>query len=194
MGVLTFKIAFMIGLVLAFLIRLPHQVENQKNTITLNRKTPLELALMALITVGMIMIPTLYVFTTWLSVADYALPLWANCLGVVTFAFALWLFWRSHHDLGRNWSPTLQVREGHTIINNGVYQKIRHPMYTAVWLWCFAQALLLPNWIAGPAGIISFGIMYLLRIRKEEQMLLEQFGDEYKVYMEQTKRLVPYVF
>jgi protein-S-isoprenylcysteine O-methyltransferase Ste14 len=67
-------------------------------------------------------------------------------------------------------------------------------MYTAVWLWCFAQALLLPNWIAGPAGVISFGIMYLLRIRKEEQMLLEQFGEEYKVYMEQTKRLVPYVF
>jgi Mg2+/citrate symporter len=43
MGVLTFKIAFMIGLGLAFLIRLPHQVENQTNKITLNRKTPLVL-------------------------------------------------------------------------------------------------------------------------------------------------------
>jgi len=106
----------------------------------------------------------------------------------------LWLFWRSHFDLGRNWSPTLEVREEHTLISNGVYQTIRHPMYMSVCLWCLAQALLLPNWIAGFAGLISFGVMYMLRIGNEEQMMLEQFGDEYQFCMQRTKRLVPYLF
>lgn len=112
----------------------------------------------------------------------------------MTFALALWLFWRSHCDLGKNWSPTLEVREGYTLVSNGVYQTIRHLMYTSVWLLCVAQGLLLPNWIAGFAGLVSFGIMYVLRIGNEEQMMLEQFGNEYQVYMQQAKRLVPYLF
>ena len=38
------------------------------------------------------------------------------------------------------------------LVTNGIYRRIRHPMYSAFWLWAIAQALLLPNWIAGPAG------------------------------------------
>jgi protein-S-isoprenylcysteine O-methyltransferase Ste14 len=59
---------------------------------------------------------------------------------------------------------------------------------------CIAQALLLPNWIAGLAGLICFSIAYATRIDKEEQMLLDQFGDEYEAYRQRTKRLVPYLF
>ena len=50
-------------------------------------------------------------------------------------------------------------------------------MYTAFWLWALAQAILLPNWIAGFAGILGFGTLYLFRVRREEEMLLETFGD-----------------
>jgi protein-S-isoprenylcysteine O-methyltransferase Ste14 len=67
-------------------------------------------------------------------------------------------------------------------------------MYSAFWLWSGAQALLLPNWIAGLGGLIAFGLTYLLRLSQEEQMLLEQFGDEYRAYMQRTKRLIPYLF
>ncbi|NJK48036.1 histidine phosphatase family protein [Candidatus Gracilibacteria bacterium] len=48
-------------------------------------------------------------------------------MGVAIFAIAVWLFWRSHRDLGNNWSPTLEVRKGHTLITQGIYQYIRHP-------------------------------------------------------------------
>ncbi|GAA6623791.1 protein-S-isoprenylcysteine O-methyltransferase [Scytonema sp. NUACC26] len=109
-------------------------------------------------------------------------------------AIALWLFWRAHHDLGQNWSPTLQIRAGHTLISNGVYQYIRHPMYTSVLLWCVAQALLLPNWIAGFSGLMSFSIACTTRIDREERMLLDRFGEEYEAYKQSTKRLVPYLF
>lgn len=185
---------FIIGLVSCFVIRIPYQRENKNNQIAIDRRTAQEKTLLLLVFIGMLILPLIYVFSPWLSVADYELPLWANWLGVATFVIALWLFWHSHHDLGKNWSPTLEVREGHTLISNGIYQYVRHPMYTSVWLWCVAQALLLPNWIAGLAGIISFGIVYVLRVGNEEQMMLEQFGNDYKAYMQRTKRLVPHLF
>lgn len=194
MDTLTLKIIFMIGLAAAFVIRFPYQQENKKNEIAINRKTAQEKVLLVLVFIGMMILPSVYVFSPWLGVADYYPMFWVGYLGILCFVPSLWLFWRSHNDLGKNWSPTLEVREGHTLITNGVYQKIRHPMYTSVWLWCIAQLLLLPNWIAGFAGIISFGIMYVLRIGNEEQMMLEKFGDEYKIYMQQTKRLVPWLF
>jgi protein-S-isoprenylcysteine O-methyltransferase Ste14 len=202
MDTLTLKTLFLIGLTASFVIRLPYQRENKQNTIVRDcashtlreRKTTQEKILLLLVFVGMIILPLMYVLSPWLNFANYSLPVWANWLGVITFAIALWLFWRSHRDLGKNWSPTLEVREGHTLVCGGVYGTIRHPMYTSVWLWCVAQALLLPNWVAGFAGLVSFGIMYVLRISNEEQMMLEQFGDEYRAYMQQTKRLIPHLF
>lgn len=194
MDTLTLKILFMIGFVSAFAIRSPYQRENKKNEVSVNRKTVQERILLALVFIGMVILPLVYVFSPWLSVADYNLMPWVGYLGAMCFVVSLWLFWRSHDDLGKNWSPTLEVREGHTLTSKGVYQKIRHPMYTAIWLWCVAQALLLPNWIAGLAGLISFGVMYILRIGNEEQMMLDQFGEEYKAYTQHTKRLIPYLF
>jgi protein-S-isoprenylcysteine O-methyltransferase Ste14 len=67
-------------------------------------------------------------------------------------------------------------------------------MYTAFWLWALAQALLLPNWIAGFAGIIGFGTLYFGRIAREEQMMLDSFGDEYRAYMQRTYCIIPYVY
>jgi protein-S-isoprenylcysteine O-methyltransferase Ste14 len=64
-------------------------------------------------------------------------------------------------------------------------------MYTAFWLWTLAQAILLPNWIAGFAGILGFGTLYLIRVGREEEMLLETFGDEYRDYMRRTGRVIP---
>jgi protein-S-isoprenylcysteine O-methyltransferase Ste14 len=160
MDTLILKILFMIGVVSSFVIRFLYQKENKQNKIVRDRKTTQEKILLLLVFVGMIILPLIYVLSPWLNFANYSLPLWTSLLGVVAFAVALWLFWRSHHDLGKNWSPTLELREGHTLVNTGVYQTIRHPMYTSVWLWCVAQALLLPNWLAGFAGLVSFGIMY----------------------------------
>jgi protein-S-isoprenylcysteine O-methyltransferase Ste14 len=51
--------------------------------------------------------------------------------------------------------------------------------------------LVLPNWIAGPSYLVTFGILFAFRIRDEERMMLEEFGDEYATYMAKTKRLVP---
>ncbi|MEM1256731.1 MAG: protein-S-isoprenylcysteine O-methyltransferase [Cyanobacteria bacterium P01_H01_bin.21] len=194
MDTLTLKIIFLVCFVLTGVIRKPYQREIKKNTIVDNRKTPQETGLLAFVFLGMFVLPLIYIVTPLFNFANYSLPIWANVLGIATFAIALYLFWRSHRDLGQNWSPTLQVREEHTLITNGIYQAIRHPMYTAIWLWVIAQGLLLTNWIAGLAGVITFGTLYFFRVGNEEKMMLDQFGEQYQTYRQRTKRLVPYLF
>ena len=61
-----------------------------------------------------------------------------------------WLFWRSHADLGRNWSVHVRVREGHTLVTSGVYSWIRHPMYAALLLAAAGLISVLHNWSLRP--------------------------------------------
>ena len=94
-------------------------------------------------------------------------------------------------DLGQNWSPTLQIREGHSLITNGLYRYIRHPMYASQWLWVIAQPLLLHNWIAGVGGVLAFLPLYFVRVPQEEQMMIEQFGEAYRAYRQRTGQILP---
>jgi protein-S-isoprenylcysteine O-methyltransferase Ste14 len=112
-------------------------------------------------------------------------------LGILFGAMGLWLFHRSHADLGTNWSLSLEIRQEHQLVTRGVYQHIRHPMYMSILLLGMAQAFLLPNWIGGPLFLLSFLATLPLRLRPEERMMLEKFGDEYAIYVNRTKRLIP---
>jgi len=86
------------------------------------------------------------------------------------------------------------VREQHSLVTTGVYAHVRHPMYAAFWLWALAQFLLLPNWIAGMAGLVGFGVLFFGRVGAEEQMLIDHFGDDYRRYMARTARIIPGVY
>jgi protein-S-isoprenylcysteine O-methyltransferase Ste14 len=177
------------------LIRFPHERQRRQTWMVVDRVSGLERLLLGLVAVGVFLLPAVYVSTSWLNWADYRLSPRATgragSVGTALLALAVWLFWRSHTDLGRNWSPSLQIREGHTLVTNGVYRSIRHPMYASIWLWSIAQALVLQNWIAGWASLVLFLPMYVLRVPREEQMMLEQFGEAYRMYMNQTGRVIP---
>lgn len=194
MNTFVSKSIFIIGVMVWLIIRVPYQREQKENIIINDQKTIQEKIVRFLVLMGIIFIPLVYVLFPRLNFTNHSLPIWAIGLGTAILALSLWLFWRSHHDLGKNWSSTLQIREGHTLTTNGVYQNIRHPMYTSVLLLCIAQALLVPNWIAGLSGLITFSIAYATRVNQEEQMLLNRFGSEYEAYRQRTKRLVPYLF
>ncbi len=186
-----FKVLYVVGFLTGSAIRARYTRRHKRNGITDDRQTGLDMLLVSLSSIGLIIMPFLYVLTPWLDFADYHLPTWAGWIGVAVFAVALWLLWRSHADLGRNWTPTLQVKEGHSLVTHGVFRYIRHPMYAAHGLWGIAQALLLQNWIAGFAMLVFFLPLYLLRVPREEQMMLERFGEEYRLYMNRTGRVIP---
>jgi protein-S-isoprenylcysteine O-methyltransferase Ste14 len=93
--------------------------------------------------------------------------------------------------LGQNWSVTLELHKGHQLVKHGVYRLVRHPMYASILLWDLAQGLLLQNWLAGWSALVAFVVLYALRAPREEQMMCECFGEEYREYMRQTGRLFP---
>jgi protein-S-isoprenylcysteine O-methyltransferase Ste14 len=151
----------------------------------------LEKALLGLVIPSSLLLPLLFLFTPLLNFANYDLPKIVPPIGAVVMLFAIWLFWRSHADLGLNWSATLEIRKDHQLVTSGVYRRIRHPMYTSIFLFSAAQAMLLPNWLAGFSALVPFTLLYLIRTPREEQMMSNIFGDEYRTYMQRTGRLLP---
>lgn len=186
-----FKTIYFIGIIGIFSVRLWHKWKARNNRIVVSRKTVLEMVLLSLAFVGMLLIPLTYVFTPFLNFANYQLPSWAGWIGTTIFGVALWLLWRTHADLGKNWSETLELRQGHRLVTSGIYQYVRHPMYAAFLVWGVAQPLLLHNWLAGWSHLVAFLPLYFLRVPREEQMMREQFGEAYQSYMERTGRVIP---
>ena len=172
-------------------IRAPISSKQRKEPKSNRKITTQENIMLGLLFIAMLLVPILYVATPWLDFANYTLPVWARWLGVLIMAGAIFVFWRSHADLGLNWSPSLEIREKHELITRGIYSLIRHPMYASQWLWVIAQPLLLLNWIAGWLNLLVFIFFYTLRVKAEEQLMLEQFGDEYRAYMQKVGAVLP---
>ena len=194
MTALVSKIVWCLGVIGWFAIRYPYARRARRVAKVRSPYRSREFVLMSISATGLGIVPALYVFTDALRFADYPIQVWQPVLGAVLFAGALYLFRRTHKDLGRNWSVTLEVREQHALVTEGIYKSVRHPMYSAFWLWAVAQAVLLPNWVAGFAGIVGFGTLFFLRVGKEEAMMLATFGDSYRSYMQRTWRVLPGVF
>jgi protein-S-isoprenylcysteine O-methyltransferase Ste14 len=186
-----FKIAYWLGLIAEIIIRAPYQKSAREGLKTDQRKSRTEDNLLGLLYVALIFLPLIYSATNWLDFANYNLPVWIGWLGVFVLIFSLFVFARSHIDLKSNWSPTLEIRKDHTLITNGIYRIIRHPMYASMWLGAIAQILLLQNWLVGPTYLILFALFYFLRVPAEEKMMLDTFGDQYREYMTKTGSVIP---
>jgi protein-S-isoprenylcysteine O-methyltransferase Ste14 len=185
-----FKILYWIGTLIEIVIRAPYQ-KNSKAAKTKQLVSRFEQAVPGLLAVGMLIFPLIYSVTTWLDFANYSLPAWLGWLGVPLLICALLIFARAHTDLKSNWSPTLEIFKNHTLVTNGIYGYIRHPMYASQWLWVIAQILLLQNWLAGPIDLILFLPLYILRVKAEEKMMLETYGEQYREYAQKTGAVIP---
>ncbi|HWB48878.1 MAG TPA: isoprenylcysteine carboxylmethyltransferase family protein [Stellaceae bacterium] len=104
-------------------------------------------------------------------------------------ALSVWARWH----LGRNWSSTVTVKEGHTLIRSGPYRWVRHPIYSGMVLALFGSALA----IGAPRGFIGAGLIllgFVLKLLAEEARMRDTFPREYAAYCRQTARLIPRVF
>ncbi len=117
-------------------------------------------------------------------------PTWSRWLGAALGIVTLPLFLWTHDALGKNWSADIVIKEGHTLIIGGPYRWVRHPMYTAIFLQSLTFFLLSANWIIGLAGL-GANILIAARVDKEEALMIEEFGDEYRAYMQRSGRFLP---
>jgi len=141
----------------------------------------------------LIAVLVLYVINhAWMQALDFKIPVglrWLGfAIGVVSIALLAW----TEVELGRQFSPQLQLRQEHQLITTGPYARIRHPHYTSINGFGLALALVTANWFFAAFFILClFGLWF--RVPKEEQMMLDQFGEEYKVYMQRTGKFFPRV-
>ena len=177
-----------------YLIRYEYARRSRRETIQRSDRGFRESALLLISLTGLGILPFTYVATAIPHFAAYAFHPLQAWLGLFVAIAALFMFHLTHRALGRNWSVSLDVREDHQLVTEGIYRRVRHPMYSAFWLWAIAQALLLPNWVAGFSGLVGFGILFFGRIAREERMMLETFGDDYRAYMARTGRIFPSIF
>jgi protein-S-isoprenylcysteine O-methyltransferase Ste14 len=185
---------FILGFFTVGHIRDPYIKKNKAVRVTEDHKSKLDIALIILVTIGSVLLPALWMIFDIFPFANYPLSPLALVCGIAIYSVSLWFFKRTHEDLGVNWSVSLEIKENHQLVTQGIYKHIRHPMYSSLFLYSAGQIFLLSNWIVGPAGIITFAVMYLLRVRSEEKMMLDKFGTEYEAYMKTSKRLIPYVW
>lgn len=175
-------------------MRYPAMRRARRQKTRLDRRSTLDISLLVFCTVGLVVLPILWRLHAFNGFADRGQGIIPLILGLLSGVAFLWLFRRSHKDLGKNWSVTLEVREGHQLVTQGVYAHVRHPMYASFLLWGVTQALLIPNWFAGFAGLAAVLALYAVRQSREEAMMRDTFGAEYDAYSARTKRLIPGIF
>jgi protein-S-isoprenylcysteine O-methyltransferase Ste14 len=182
--------AWFVAFILVMIIRAPHSKRNATNAIVKSFSDTRSLVVFPLLLTVMVL-PLTYL-AGWLPpVLDYSLPHWVTYFGIALQVPYLWLFYRSHADLTRNWSPGLEIRYGHELVTGGVYRRIRHPMYAAIAISAVAQPLLLQNWISGPPALLMTLLFLSVRVPAEERMMARHFGDDYKRYRLQTGHFLP---
>jgi protein-S-isoprenylcysteine O-methyltransferase Ste14 len=186
----TLELLYAMFLTVGSIIRVIYSRRHRRDDIALQHRSRADTALIGLTGLGMCG-PLVALFTNWLDFADYRAPLALAWAGVILFCVAVWLLGASHAALGRNWSPVLQITKTHSLVTTGVYRSMRHPMYTAHMLWAVGQVLLVHNWVAGPATLLFFIPLCVVRIPREERMMRERFGDEYRQYSARSGCLLP---
>jgi protein-S-isoprenylcysteine O-methyltransferase Ste14 len=115
-------------------------------------------------------------------------------LAIATAVGSVFLIMSAVKTLGKEWSITARMVEGHKLATQGPYARVRHPIYTGMLGMLIATGLSISHWIALLAAIVVFAIGTLIRVRIEERLLRETFGARFEEYARQVPALIPGVF
>ena len=184
-------------LLVLFAVTLPvaafYRIRSQMTRERLDRRKEGLFVLWTLRPIGIAGMIGLIVFLTnpdlmrWSSMPLPAWLRWTGVgIGVADSAFLVWTL----HSIGRNLTDTVVTRKNHTLVTHGPYRWIRHPFYVAVLLAILANGLAAANWFILATGAMTFSLLKF-RLEKEEALLIDRFGDEYRAYMARTNRFIP---
>jgi protein-S-isoprenylcysteine O-methyltransferase Ste14 len=126
----------------------------------------------------------------WVARLALPFPELLRLLGVGLCAVSLAHLVRVQRALGRHWSASLRLRDDHRLVAEGPYRRVRHPMYTALIGNMLGLGLVSANLLIAAPRLVQIFLL-LLRMGKEESMMLSRFGEDYHSYMARTGRLFP---
>ena len=117
-------------------------------------------------------------------------------LAVLTMTIAIGSVWfcsAAVRTLGKQWSITARVLEGHKLITSGPYNVVRNPIYTGMFGMLLATGLAIIHWIGLLIAIAVFAAGTAIRVRIEEKLLREAFGEEFEAYARKVPAVVPFL-
>jgi len=116
-----------------------------------------------------------------------------NPLGLLLVAVGLVFVLVAAFTLRTNYSSSLVIRKDHELVTHGIYRVVRNPIYLGAILVTIGVPIGTSSWIALPPMLLLIPL-FMYRMRIEERLLLEEFGDDYRAYMARTKRLLPFLY
>ena len=193
MNVDIFHIIFAIGFFSMFALRIYYGRRARRNREEVETKeSRANMAVRALFGLGYVSALIFYTFAPGLfSWAAFTLPNWLRWSGAFITLGSLLLLWWVQWALDVQFDTTLHTQADHKLIQHGPYRWVRHPMYTALFLMGLGWFLLTANWFVGIPLMVGVFLVVLSRVKNEEAVLIELFGDEYLEYMKGTGRFVP---
>ncbi|MBN1923779.1 MAG: isoprenylcysteine carboxylmethyltransferase family protein [Nanoarchaeota archaeon] len=144
-------------------------------------------------TLSVLLTQLFMIFTVILETILFEMPVNVNnYIGLVVIIVVLVITFTANKELGEYYSPKIEVKKRHKLIDTGIYAYIRHPMDLASLLLMIALPL------AGGAlfaylWFIPYAVLVGFKIRYEEKVLSDGLKG-YKAYMKKTKRLIPFIF
>jgi protein-S-isoprenylcysteine O-methyltransferase Ste14 len=142
--------------------------------------------------IAIVLLSTTRIPLPWLYLQLWPAGIWQFWVGAaVTIAGLLFAVWARVH-LGRNWSRSVTIKQGHELITTGPYAVVRHPIYTGILTGFLGMAIA----ISQVRGLVVCALIFLafwIKLRMEEQWMRSQFGETYAAYARKTAALVPYL-
>lgn len=115
-------------------------------------------------------------------------------IGLILFVLGLIVRWIAIVHLGRFFTVNVEIAEDHELITSGPYRFVRHPSYTGTLLIFLGFGLCMLNVFSLAAVFLPIATAFLWRMHVEETALRAAFGDDYRAYTAQTRRLIPFIF
>jgi protein-S-isoprenylcysteine O-methyltransferase Ste14 len=121
-----------------------------------------------------------------------ASPLTAALGLAMTLAGIAWAVW-ARVILGGNWSGRVTVKQDHTLVRQGPYAIVRHPIYSGLLLGILGTVIAFRE-VRGLVATAMVLLLFRIKSRIEERFMTEEFGLEYTNYQRQVKALIPFVW
>ncbi len=115
----------------------------------------------------------------------------ASVIAVCAAVGSVWLITMAVKTLGKEWSLTARLLEGHKLATSGPYALVRHPIYTGMLGMLVATGLAISHWAALLVALLVFFVGTTIRVRSEERLLREAFGQQFENYARNVRAIVP---
>ncbi len=116
-----------------------------------------------------------------------------NIIGFVLGLSGLLLCWRAQQEMGNSWRVGIDRQKKTALVTTGVFQKIRNPTYSGLFLICTGSFMIFPT-ISLMVWVIVFYISIEFQVRIEEEFLTDTHGEDYTRYYQNTKRYIPFFY